>query len=410
MNPDPRAPVPAPPWRRYVPLALVAAVVLVISILGALTYLSSQQDFRLGQAATTAGQLPVLWPAPAFSYPAQDGQALTAQALRGQVWIADFFFSQCTTVCPVLTSKLVMLQGQLPQPALRFVSFSVDPAHDTPPVLAKYAADWGADPRWRLLSTDAASLPALCRDFKVTAMATNDPVNPIIHSSLFMLVDAAGQVRGAYSSDDSIALQQLIKDTTELLAALPPPAPAASGVAVASASSLAVPPATTSTAPSPTAGRALYDRFACAGCHANAKLAPPLTGMLAQSAQLTEGPPVPRDDAYLRAAILAPGQQVVVGYLPLMPSYRSQLNDAQLADLVAYLKMIGAPPPFLPGAVPSSTTAAPAAIVIDLVCKMKVRAAPDTPHAEYEGKTYYFCCEGCRDDFLADPKKYLAQP
>ena len=88
-----------------------------------------------------------LWKVPPFSFVDQDGRGLTDQDLIGRVWIASFLFTSCTAACPALSSQLALLQRQLVDPNIRFVSFSVDPEHDTPAALNAYRARWTADPR-----------------------------------------------------------------------------------------------------------------------------------------------------------------------------------------------------------------------------------------------------------------------
>jgi cytochrome oxidase Cu insertion factor (SCO1/SenC/PrrC family) len=141
-----------------------------------------------GVSTETSSTLPTYWDVPAFSFPDQDGKPITNRDLLGHVWVADFIFTQCTTACPIMTSKMLLLQKQVLQPSVRFVSFSVDPAHDTPAVLKKYAELWRGDPsRWILLSTKPATLAAVVKAMRITVEATADPENPITHSSLFML-------------------------------------------------------------------------------------------------------------------------------------------------------------------------------------------------------------------------------
>ena len=157
------------------------------------------------------------WNAPAFSFVDQDGKKVTNQDLRGHVWIADFFFTQCTSACPILTSKLLLLQKQLKSPGIRFISFSVDPEHDSPEALKKYAQLWeGDESRWRLLSTDPNGLAAVASAMKVDVARVDDKDNPIRHSSLFMLVDSQGKVRGIYDSIDNDALNQLVEEAKSL--------------------------------------------------------------------------------------------------------------------------------------------------------------------------------------------------
>src|SRR5262245_58590644 len=88
--------------------------------------------------ANHAHALKSLFPAPDFAYTDQRGARVTKQALAGRPWVANFVFTTCRTVCPLLTAKMVQLQRKLPGVPVRFVSFSVDPEHDTPQALLEY--------------------------------------------------------------------------------------------------------------------------------------------------------------------------------------------------------------------------------------------------------------------------------
>jgi protein SCO1/2 len=153
----------------------------------------------------------------AFSFRSQHGTLVSERELRGHVWIANFIFTRCIGACPVLTAKLTALQRQLGDPRLRFVSFSVDPEHDTPELLASYAARWnGGESRWLLLSTDRRGIDALTLGVRATLEATSDALNPILHTTKFFLVDGAGSVRGVYESSDESELGRLMADAQTL--------------------------------------------------------------------------------------------------------------------------------------------------------------------------------------------------
>jgi YHS domain-containing protein/mono/diheme cytochrome c family protein len=312
----------------------------------------------------------------------------------------------------------VLLQHQLQDERLRFVSFSVDPEHDTPEVLARYAEQWRRDPRWVLLSTDPSGIQATARDMRVALMKTDDAVNPIMHTSMFFLVDAVGNVRGVYDSADDQALERLTTDVERLQGGR--------GEARAFTGG----------------GPELYQEVGCGACHADPKLAPSLSGLAGREVTLEGGANVRADASYLRDSLLRPGSQVRQGYLNLMPSYAGRLSDAQIEQLVSYVqtlpeqkpteqkpteqkaqKSAAAPvsasrsasvaAPMAPSPAPSNANgvavaAAPVpSTTVDPVCEMRVRVTPDAPHVAHAGHDYYFCSSSCRDKFAAQPSKYL---
>ena len=332
------------------------------------------------------------WNAPAFSFVDQDGKKVTNQDLRGHVWIADFFFTQCTSACPILTSKLLLLQKQLKSPGIRFISFSVDPEHDSPEALKKYAQLWeGDESRWRLLSTDPNGLAAVASAMKVDVARVDDKDNPIRHSSLFMLVDSQGKVRGIYDSIDNDALNQLVEEAKSL-----------TGESV-QASAVATGTGSTAIA----RGQVLFGSMGCFACHSQVRIAPPLQSLYGSIVRLDNRKLVWADEAYLHETIVDPNAKVVAGYGRTMPDYRSYLDDSQVMDLVAYIKSLSTNTPGGHGLMTTASTQSDGPeLLIDPVCKMQVTSDPSAPHAIFNGKTYFFCSEHCKEQFLKRPAEY----
>jgi cytochrome oxidase Cu insertion factor (SCO1/SenC/PrrC family) len=174
-------------------------------------YLREQQ--RLADAGEASPRQPV-FDAPTFSFVDQQNHPFSSKDLLGHVYIADFIFTQCAGTCPTLSRKMAMLQTQLASPNIQFVSFSVDPAHDTPAVLAQYARKLNANPsRWHFLSAQAGPLADLLVGFHFPADEA------LAHSDRFVLVDDQGRVRGTYNALDDAELTQLQRDAGRLPAA-----------------------------------------------------------------------------------------------------------------------------------------------------------------------------------------------
>jgi protein SCO1/2 len=170
-------------------------------------------------ACSRQADLPVLGAVPEFSLKDQETRVITRKDLAGKIWIADFIFTSCGGICPDMTGAMRRLQDKLP-PDIQFVSFSVDPAHDTPDVLAAYAAKAGADSkRWFFLTGDREALYKLSMEgFKLPVDdTTGTTVEPVTHSSRFVLVDRDGEIRGYYGMDDAGAMERLAADARRLL-------------------------------------------------------------------------------------------------------------------------------------------------------------------------------------------------
>jgi protein SCO1/2 len=168
---------------------------------------------------TSPRPIPTYSAVPDFSLTERSNRAITRNDLDGKVWVADFIFTHCGGICPAMSSKMEKLQERLPKEVV-LVSFSVDPANDTPEVLSEYAKRYNADPeRWLFLTGDAAALQRLSIDgFKLALDATSGTKEePITHSSRFALVDRQGNIRGYYGMEDADTLDRIVTDVKNLL-------------------------------------------------------------------------------------------------------------------------------------------------------------------------------------------------
>lgn len=160
-------------------------------------------------------ELPVFAQVPDFSLVNQNGLQITRQTLEGRPWLADFIFTRCGGPCPLMTRKMSALQHAL-APEMQFVSFSVDPDNDTPAVLKAYAqANQADESRWHFLTGPKDAVFAQARGMLLSALPA-DETNPIIHDERFLLIDASGQIRGAYHSSNADEMEQLEVDAKRL--------------------------------------------------------------------------------------------------------------------------------------------------------------------------------------------------
>ena len=170
-----------------------------------------------GCGASTA--VPDYSAVPDFTLIERSRRSVTRQDLAGQVWVADFIFTRCAGICPVMSSNMQKLQERLPG-EVRLVSFSVDPSNDTPEVLTEYAKRYNADAdRWLFLTGDHQAMQKLSIDgFKLALDPSGGTAaEPIIHSSRFVLIDRQGHIRGYYGTEEADALDRLIADAQKLL-------------------------------------------------------------------------------------------------------------------------------------------------------------------------------------------------
>lgn len=147
---------------------------------------------------------PLLGDVPPFSLRDQTGRTFGRADLAGKTWVADFVFTRCPTACPLLTQKMAEVERRAHNlgPSFHLVSFSVDPEHDTPEVLASYAAQVHADPqKWTFLTGPLGAIEdAVVRGFKigVDRTKTKDDFFDIVHGEHLVVVDARARIRGYF--------------------------------------------------------------------------------------------------------------------------------------------------------------------------------------------------------------------
>lgn len=165
--------------------------------------------------------LPVLGKLPGFSLVNRDGRTVRLEDLAGTPWVADFIFTRCPASCPMMSARMARLNRDLPGDLdVRLVSFSVDPGHDTPEVLQRYAASFQAPDRWLFLTGGKEDIRRLSIEgFKLGLdmdPAPGSGPEPILHSTRFVLVDGEGSIRGYYEAFDEASMEKLRGDLLQL--------------------------------------------------------------------------------------------------------------------------------------------------------------------------------------------------
>jgi protein SCO1/2 len=168
----------------------------------------------LGAACGTGSRLPEYGQVPDFQLVAQNGDTFGRGSLDGNVWVADFIFTTCPGPCPLMSTKMSRIQKAVAQyPDVRLVSFTVDPQHDTPPVLADYARRYQADPtRWFFLTGEPSALNKL----GMHAFHLQSIDGSMNHSTRFVLLDRRSRIRGYYESGEDGSLDKLLSDIARL--------------------------------------------------------------------------------------------------------------------------------------------------------------------------------------------------
>ncbi|MDP5002116.1 MAG: SCO family protein, partial [Flavobacterium sp.] len=127
-----------------------------------------------------------------FSFTNQNGKTITEKDYENTIYVADFFFTTCPTICPKMTDNMVWLQNQLKNYSeVKLLSFSVTPDIDTPEVLKKYALEKGVDDaRWNLVTGDKSAIYYLARkSYLAVKTGKPDELYDMVHTENFILID-----------------------------------------------------------------------------------------------------------------------------------------------------------------------------------------------------------------------------
>lgn len=159
-----------------------------------------------------------------FTFTDQSNQLFGSKDLEGKIYVAEYFFTTCGTICPMMNAQMQRVQAAFKtHPDFKIVSFTVHPEVDTVEQMARYATSHQADKdQWHFLTGDKASLYQLARQsFFVLkpAEAANqgDVGSDFIHTNYFVLVDDLKRIRGYYDGTSNKEVDLLIKDIQKLL-------------------------------------------------------------------------------------------------------------------------------------------------------------------------------------------------
>jgi protein SCO1 len=204
--------------RTYAIIMTSLSFIGIVTVLVAMSLIESQRAYKAQQAsAQTIGTdgLDVYGHVTDFALENQDGVSVTLEAMKGKVWVADFIFTSCAGICPVMSKNMAALQDAFTEfPDVQLVSISVDPETDTQEELRKYGERFGSNPeQWSFLRGETEDILALARE----GMLIGSGDEPVNHSSKFILIDAGGNLRGFYTGTETEDINRLIGDIHTLI-------------------------------------------------------------------------------------------------------------------------------------------------------------------------------------------------
>ncbi len=201
---------------RWIPITLW----IMVLILGGLIYWKSKQNEQQMEVGKVFVEVPwkQLPDVPRFELVDQRGETFSSERLDGRVYAVSFFFATCPTICRDLNAQVQRLQQQSRNIDMSFITISVDPEHDTPEILGRYAADYGAEPpRWYFLTGPLHRIKELGEHALRVSIAKE------IHTDNIVLVDKWGRYRDRFKWDDPYDMQRFIRVAGELANETAPP-------------------------------------------------------------------------------------------------------------------------------------------------------------------------------------------
>lgn len=189
--------------KSYIGLALVVLVFGIIFVPDIIDRLQRGQvtdndRHNIGAKAVEAEELIVHGDVPEFRFVDQKGDTISNEDYKGKVYVIEFFFTTCPTICPVMTGNMLKLQRAFKdRNDFGVASFTINPANDTPEVLNDYAKNYGiTHPNWHLLTGDMEKIMELSNTgFNLYAGVNSNVDGGFEHSGMFALIDADGRIR-----------------------------------------------------------------------------------------------------------------------------------------------------------------------------------------------------------------------
>jgi protein SCO1/2 len=192
--------------------------VILFAVVGGILVAYNYAVFRR-EMMRRAHNIPPIRDVPPFRLQERSGEFVEDRQLRGKVWVADFIFTRCPGPCKLLSDRLASLHREWGHADdVRFLSFTIDPEHDTPEVMREYAERFGADPaRWLFLTGDPVEMQRLVAKGFLLPVTPQEPDKVeeeglFIHSTRLMLVDKEGRIRAYYDSESPEAMAKLRSD------------------------------------------------------------------------------------------------------------------------------------------------------------------------------------------------------
>ena len=156
-----------------------------------------------------------------FAFVNQDGDTISNEDVAGKVYVADFFFTTCPTICPIMKKEMLRVYDTYKaNPNFKILSHTIDPKHDTQEELKDYSVKLGIPDAstWNFLTGDSEKIFEIGQtSYLTTAMEDQNEAGGFLHSGAFLLIDQKGRIRGVYDGTKTDQVDRLINDIPKIL-------------------------------------------------------------------------------------------------------------------------------------------------------------------------------------------------
>lgn len=178
-----------------------------------------QHEYNSRTEGVTVVTDTIFYTVPDFEYESHRSELVSKKTIDGKITIADFFFTTCPTICPVMSKNMRVIAEEFKQNEnVAFLSFSIDALHDSVPVLNKYATKLNVENNnWHFLVCDKKKTFALAKGFMISAAEDKNAPGGLIHSGAFILLDGKQRIRAYYDGTKNEDVEKAIDDIKLLL-------------------------------------------------------------------------------------------------------------------------------------------------------------------------------------------------
>ncbi|MGU9937215.1 SCO family protein [Empedobacter brevis] len=170
---------------------LIAVIVIILGVIGSVFWLKNRPKDELYKVMKV----------PEFSMTNQHNQTITDRDMLGKVYVVEFFFTSCPTICPVMSHNLRSVEDEINDPNLGFISVTIDPKRDTPDRLLEYSKQIGVKtPNWHYLTANRKTIEQLSDKFNIYVGKDETTAEGLNHSGKLALVDKQGNIRSRYTT------------------------------------------------------------------------------------------------------------------------------------------------------------------------------------------------------------------